>query len=533
MDMTKESVRKSEPDNQSNHSQSTSNDFQQDEPLPIPAFSGGTLASQILHLQRTIGNQAVMRLLDQQKAARKENRVTNQTQEPVVQRLLGFEFETNFPAANLTRARDQGGRPGEVASSTRLRKYLSGQAYAKDAIHNFAALGFQAEADHAGPSTAIENARQNINYRMSIVPHPPHHIRPIRSRNQPIHPKPGIVEYKTNAFDESTLAGITALTTAIQNLAAHLTAVHGQITPGIANPPLSSPGWLVGIPPQADWTTFGARYGISAADMATQYNNVLNTINQDIYPQVTVGVLPKNIPAFFNQTQHAGMTQGQDANLQQVTANLSQLRVSDAEAVARKALKDVQGKATVNIDADTVGYITLIAQYVFGSLVHSQEHFAIVKNMPVFMSKTPLTNAQQTIVAVGSRPAHWSAAAQQRLVSKLWKYASEAYNAQVPATRVTRNTERSFTQADALAILATDNGPDPWSNPKAGIAMLATDPHRYNVAFPSSPGAPVANRAIVLEFRALQNIANPAALAAWAANMVNLLWAANQNQPNS
>jgi hypothetical protein len=467
------------------------------------------------------------------RSSENETRLKSSSTEPVIQRLLGFEFETNFPAANLGGATDQQNIAGEIATSRRLRRYLSGQAFATTPIHNFVGQGFQAETDHAEPSRALEVARTLINLRMSMVAAPPNPRSYINPHPVPNNPKPGIVEYKTNAFDESTAAGVQALATTIQTLAAHMNAVFGQITPGIADPPLSSPNWLIGIPPLADWTTFGARYGIAPADMTNEYNRVLNSINQDIYPQVTVGILPQNIPAFFNSTQAAGMTHGQDPNLAHVTANLSQLRVSDAATVARQALADVQGQPNVLINNETVGYITLIAQYVFGSLVDSQEQFAIVKNLPLFLSKTPLTIAQQTIVAAAARPAQWPLASRQRLINKLWKYAAQRYNAQRPAARVTRHTQSSFTQADALAILATDLGPDPWSGPTAGVATLGLDPHRYNLAHPLSPGAPVANRAIILEFRALQNIHNPGALAAWANNMLALIWQLNQLTPGS
>lgn len=443
-----------------------------------------------------------------------------------IQRLLGFEFETNFPASHLGGALDAGGKLNETAQETTLRQFLTGQAYADDAIHNFPGDDFEAVADHGPVSSAIEGARESINYEMFKA------VPPIGTAKQyiggadprdPIHPKPGIVEYKTAAFDTSTLGGITDFSTAISDLATHLHDTYSQIIgSGRANPPLSSPAWLVGVPSPTAWVALGNRYNIPASTMISQRQKITKEINPQIYPQITVGVLPKNIPTLFEETHKAGLTQGQDPKLRRVSEAASQLRVTHAEAVARKALADCAGMPNVVIDNDTIGYVTLIAQYVFGSFADAVEHFDISKNLPIFLSKTHLTGAQRTIGNVNARPASWDASIADaaptidRLVSKLWKYGADAFNKTKPQTRVDRNTEGAFTKANAWNILANDHGDDPFLT-AVSHRTLGLDPHSDRL------GNVTADQEIPLEFRALEDIRDPGQLEKWSEKALSLI----------
>lgn len=499
----------------------------------------------ILALQRAIGNQAVMRLIKKRRAIQKSEIPDAKTDpsktaplspvheqisgEETVQRLLGFEFETNFPASRMSHSLDAGGKAGESAQETTLRKYLTGRAYAKNPIHNFAGQGFSAEADHGQPSTAIEDARTNINYQMGLAALPigtpvKQYIDP---GVNPIHPKPGIVEYKTDAFEAASASGFMDMLASIDHLAKHLKASYAQIAGGnTANPP-GSANWYVGVPPLADWITFGNRYGIAPGMMTTQRNRIIATLNEEIYPQITVGVLPQNIPLLFSTASHDGLTGGQDPNLAHTSPATSQLRVTDAEAVAQLALNKVNGKKRVAISRDTLGYMTLIAQYVFGSLIDATEHFAISKNLPIFLSKTPLTGAQAAIVKDAERPANWPAKYHRVLVDELWKQAAQRFNLTNPPHNVNKNTQGVFTKAHALQVLGTDTGADNFSQ-AIGVAPLGLDPHRYQDKKSATPG-----REIALEFRGLTNIHDADALETWVIKISTMIRNVNQNSPGS
>lgn len=435
-----------------------------------------------------------------------------------IQRLLGFEFESNFPAANLAGALDQGGKAGETTAETDLRKYLSGQAYANTSIHTFPGEDYNAVSDHSPVSSAIEAARTYVNFYMGNA------TLPLWTPNKqyidpgiaPVDPKPGIVEYTTTAFDVSTLQGITDMATCMANLANHMNGVHGQITgAGVVAPPLSSPGFFVGIPPVAAWHALANRYGIATGDMDTQRNKILATVDQQIYPQITVGVLPKNIPELFQTANAEGLTQGQDPNLA-FSTRTSQVRILDAQKVAEKALSKVGGGVTY--DADTIGYVTFLAQYVLGSFADSINQFEITKNLPIFLSKTSLTGAQATISNLASRPLSWGFRERRKLRDKLWEYGAKRFNHSRPATRVDSSTEGSFSRADALTILA---GGAAGGDPFTSVIMNRTiglDPHRD-----VKTGVLSLNKEITMEFRALSNIAQPNDLGNWADNILRMM----------
>jgi hypothetical protein len=428
--------------------------------------------------------------------------------------LLGFEFETNLPASNLGRALDQGGKPHETAQETRLRKFLTGQAYADEEIHNFSGEGFSAVADHGPVSSAIEQARTRINFEMSRATLPDGTAKQYIGDQNAIDPRPGIVEYKTAAFDTSQPQGIEEFARTISRLATHMNNIYNQIlSAGAANSPLSSTNWLVGVPLLADWNAFANRYNIPLNVMQEQRDNIMEKINQQIYPQITVGILPKNIPTLFKKTKEAGLTRGQDPNLSQLSEERSQLRVTHAEKVARKALQDL---SNVTVTPDTEGYVTLIAQYVLGSLADAVDHFEITKNLPIFLSKAHLTGAQQTIANGNARPAGWSLEARERLTSKLWKYAAEYFNKTPHGMRVDRDTQGGFTKANALHILTNDQGDDPFIV-ATGTRTVGLDDHRD----PQNNLRP--NQEIPLEFRALENLVSPDQLNAWSNKIMFLI----------
>ena len=301
-----------------------------------------------------------------------------------------------------------------------------------------------------------------------------------------------------------------------------------------ANAPLHSAQWYVGIPPLVDWQAFGVRNHIGNDVIQKEYNRIVGKIGRSINPQATVGVLPKNIPVLFGlvQTQYPELVSGQEANLGKI-AKQSPLRITDAAAVARKALAKVAKKDGIIYGDDTVGFVTLLAQYVFGTFMDATRQFEISKNIPIFLSKADLSKGQLTIQNVNERPNQWSEKAQNRLIREMWKEAANVYNSTKPAVKVEKSTQGAFNISDAKSILMAqhevNNTADLFTvgtEEEGGVVdrPLGLDPHTYK----DNPDVEYLNREIPLEFRAMESVANPDELLDVIRKVLNLLKWANQ-----
>ena len=450
-----------------------------------------------------------------------------------LRRLVGFELEISLPASKLDTALDQGGVGGENAADTGLRQYLTGSAAANTMIHDFRVGGedWYVVADHAEPGTAIDRARERINTELvQANQNNPAGLPQFIGPAGEIRPRVAILEYVTDPFDTQTPNGLFDMAEAILHLAANMETAVNRIANGQqAPPPLASPAWYVGIPPVNDWVNFGVRYNVPDQTMRGQFRRVATTVSQEINPQVTAGLLPENIPAFFREARREGLTTGQESALAFREA-LSQLRVTHAHRIAQAALRRVAQNHAIAYGEPTTGFVTLLTQYVFGTFLDATVQFEISKNLPIFLSKTDLSAAQATIQTVAERPGSWILGARNDLIDELWTRAANRYNRMRPRTRVDGNTEGAFTKADARSILTN---PNPALNPadmftvgtlaQPGVVdrPLGLDPHRVG-------NVQQAGREIPLEFRALARVARPRDLAAWAARMVGLLNRVNQ-----
>ena len=191
-----------------------------------------------------------------------------------IQRRMGIEAEMSVPAPLDGLA---------VTAEDRIRSFLGGSQNPGQQIQA-PANGFEIETDHDQLGTEIEGVRDDINGRLAGTAHALVALR-----------TPGFkvanMEYKSDPYNEETLAGRTAFLATVDAMAVdmaqnYINARNGQF---VLN------GYRIGMPIEQDWLDFATAVGIGHGAIRAMRTAILARVRPNLYMQVTAGILPKKI----------------------------------------------------------------------------------------------------------------------------------------------------------------------------------------------------------------------------------------------
>lgn len=321
---------------------------------------------------------------------------------PAIQRRLGVEAELSVPVTPIPAG------PAAATADGRVRTFLCGSVF-YDSVLSAPVNNYIKKADHGPISTAIDNARQQMDVGVQAHGHP---------AMPPLHAgaKPGIMEFVTDPFPVNTNAEVTHARTQIGLMAANIGAVHAAAAGGVN--PTGVGGYQVGVPPVADFQNFATANGLAAATGTAIHTNIVGLINDQLYVQMTMGVHLRSMTNFMDKLGPQRTFFWQDRTPSRLA---SQADIGDPNHVALvrlvTKLATTDGKALVSNlgvlpaavrnSASLKGYTSLLMSYIYGSYVYRQVDIA--KNMVAALSKTPLHVVQQEL-DVADRPDQWAAA---------------------------------------------------------------------------------------------------------------------------
>ena len=261
--------------------------------------------ARLLRLQRMVGNQAVGRLLAQERAARPPARsaaptsagAANGTTLPI-QRLVGFEVEMAVPTYRKGTATFNPGPQG--TPSTAISAALTGGLEYNTKLgkinsqHNPAAEIRLKTDKYSAFTTHAQNVYE------ALAAEDPHEGLPLVPKDVVV--KTSNLEYDTDALDEmapGSNAAFKAMATAIDGHAQKIMSSNPKTTAFMI--PDASPQTATGVPRRQillDWVDLFNKPGLLPA-----VNGFGDAVQWQMFPQATVGILPTGLSRLFAQ-QH-------------------------------------------------------------------------------------------------------------------------------------------------------------------------------------------------------------------------------------
>jgi hypothetical protein len=436
-------------------------------------------------LHGVIGNQAVGRLL--------AGAVPSAG--PPIQRRVGIEAEMTVP---VTTDRDP------KTADERVRNFLGyGASYNQEAQAK--ANGFRIKTDKSEIAGEVKNAREKFDEYIEAG----NKGQKKKSQRKPIESNgkaTAIMEYVSDPFDEETeraafKSTVEAMTADMQTKLAN--AVQGLYEMGT---------YMYGIPEEDDFKKFATRNRVAERSAVLYRNAIAKRINDELYLQVTAGILPSKLPAHMRmamrpqnreqslgKVEELGLTSTQVLLVQRL---LTRGAIDAAElAVARFGLPnrvDAQDKKGLE------GYLSLVISYIFGNYVLGPLIGTVGKNMVPFLSKSPL-NSVMTELDASVRPDQMSPKKRGKLIAQIIKQVEASVEAK-DIRPLWRNDNEVLGAWRTKWLPDVLSGTEDWFTDRqlAACTVIPPEPHdaSRNINRPASEGGGTKQEGVIpVEYR--------------------------------